>query len=165
LGSTIGNLVPDERAEFLAQIAAGLQPGDALLLGTDLVKSESRLVAAYDDAAGVTAEFNRNVLRVMNRELDATFDPDTFAHVALWNPDAEWIEMRLRADGPQRVTIGRLDLDVAFARGEELRTEISAKFRAGGVARELADAGLEVAEWWTDPGGDFALSLSFPIVS
>jgi L-histidine N-alpha-methyltransferase len=165
LGSTIGNLVPEQRAVFLAQIAAGLQPGDALLLGTDLVKSESRLVAAYDDNAGVTAEFNRNVLRVVNRELDATFDPDGFAHVALWNADAEWIEMRLRADGPQQVTIGRLGLDVAFAPGEELRTEISAKFRADGVARELAAAGLEVAEWWTDPRGDFALSLSFPIRS
>jgi L-histidine N-alpha-methyltransferase len=164
LGSTIGNLVPSQRADFLAAVAAGLRPGDALLLGTDLVKSESRLVAAYDDDAGVTAEFNRNVLRVVNRELDATFDPDAFSHVAVWDAEHEWIEMRLRSDEQQRVGVGRLDLDVSFAPGEELRTEISAKFRADGVERELAAAGLALAEWWTDPAGDFALSLSFPLV-
>jgi L-histidine Nalpha-methyltransferase len=165
LGSTIGNLAPEARAKFLAEVASILRPGDAFLLGTDLVKDPDRLVRAYDDAGGVTAEFNRNVLRVLNRELDADFDVDAFAHVAKWDPEEEWIEMRLRADGAQHVTIARLGLDVDFADGEELRTEISAKFRRDGVGRELAAVGLEVAEWWTDPAGDFALSLSFPRVS
>ncbi len=160
LGSTIGNLAPEARAKFLAEVAGGLAPGDALLLGTDLVKDVDRLVAAYDDDAGVTAEFNRNVLRVLNRELDANFDVDAFCHVACWNAADEWIEMRLRSAREQVVTIGQLDLHVPFADAEELRTEISAKFRRDGVARELAAAGLEVAEWWTDPAGDFALSLS-----
>lgn len=161
LGSTIGNLAPEPRAKFLADLARTLAPGDALLLGTDLVKDVDRLVAAYDDAAGVTAAFNRNVLRVLNRELSADFDPDAFTHVARFDTDAEWIEMRLRADGAQTVGIRDLDLTVEFADGEEMRTEISAKFRRAGVERELAAAGLEVAEWWTDPAGDFALSLSF----
>jgi L-histidine N-alpha-methyltransferase len=160
LGSTIGNFAPGPRATFLAEIAAALEPGDAFLLGTDLVKDPSRLVAAYDDAAGVTADFNRNVLRVVNRALDADFDPEAFAHVARWDADAEWIEMRLRTDAPQDVTVGALDMDVRFAAGEELRTEISAKFRRAGVEAELAAAGLRLAEWWTDPAGDFALSLS-----
>ena len=165
LGSTIGNFAPEARAKFLAEVASILRPGDAFLLGTDLVKDPDRLVRAYDDADGVTAEFNRNVLRVLNRELDADFDVDAFAHVATWDPEEEWIEMRLRADGAQHVTISRLGLDVDFADGEELRTEISAKFRRAGVERELAAVGLEVDEWWTDPAGDFALSLSFPRVS
>jgi L-histidine N-alpha-methyltransferase len=160
LGSTIGNLTPAMRARFLADLAAGLAPGDALLLGTDLVKDPARLVAAYDDAAGVTAEFNRNVLHVIDRELDADFDPDTFTHVAVWDIDHEWIEMRLRTERAQHVTIGALGLAVDFAAGEELRTEISAKFRREGVATELATAGFELREWWTDPAGDFALSLS-----
>jgi L-histidine N-alpha-methyltransferase len=162
LGSTIGNLSPEPRASFLADIARGLDPGDAFLLGTDLVKDTARLVAAYDDDAGVTADFNRNVLRVVNRELDATFEPEAFTHVAVWDPANEWIEMRLRAERAQHVRISRLDLDVVFADGEELRTEISAKFRRQGVEAELAAAGLELADWWTDPAGDFALSLSFP---
>jgi L-histidine Nalpha-methyltransferase len=161
LGSTIGNLAPGPRARFLADVAAALAPGDALLLGTDLVKDADRLVAAYDDAAGVTAEFNRNVLRVLNRELSADFDPDAFEHVARFDRDAEWIEMRLRSTRGQTVTIADLTMTVGFAAGEEIRTEISAKFRKGGVARELAEAGLELAEWWTDPASDFALSLSF----
>ena len=129
LGSTIGNLAPAPRAQFLADLAATLAPGDALLLGTDLVKDVDRLVAAYDDAAGVTAAFNRNVLAVLDRELDADFDPDTFDHVAVWNADAEWIEMRLRSQRAQTVHVRALGLDVEFAAGEELRTEISAKFR------------------------------------
>jgi L-histidine Nalpha-methyltransferase len=161
LGSTIGNLAPGPRARFLADLAAALAPGDALLLGTDLVKDVDRLVAAYDDAAGVTAEFNRNVLRVLNRELDADFVPERFEHVACFDTDAEWIEMRLRASTAQTVTIRALDLTVEFDDGEDLRTEISAKFRRAGVERELAAAGLELAEWWTDPADDFALSLSF----
>jgi L-histidine N-alpha-methyltransferase len=163
LGSTIGNFAPEERAKFLAAVASGLAAGDSLLLGTDLVKDVDRLVAAYDDAAGVTAEFNRNVLRVLNRTLDADFDVDAFAHVACWNPVDEWIEMRLGAERAQVATITRLEMDVHFTAGEELRTEISAKFRPDGVERELAAAGLELTEWWTDAAGDFALSLSTPL--
>jgi L-histidine N-alpha-methyltransferase len=162
LGGTIGNLAPATRAEFLATIAHGLEPGDGFLLGTDLVKDVDRLVNAYDDAAGVTAEFNRNVLRVVNRSLDADFDVDRFAHVARWNADEEWIEMWLRSDGAQQVTVRDLDLTVDFAPGEEMRTEISAKFRPERVESELAAAGLALGHWWTDPAGDFALSLSFP---
>jgi L-histidine N-alpha-methyltransferase len=163
LGSTIGNLAPDERAKFLSEVARGLAPGDSLLLGTDLVKDVGRLVAAYDDQAGVTAEFNRNVLRVLNRELDADFDVDAFAHVACWDPTQEWIEMRLRARGAQVAAIDRLGMEVRFADGEELRTEISAKFRREGVVAELAAAGLQISDWWTDRAGDFALSLSTPV--
>ncbi|MFD8212566.1 L-histidine N(alpha)-methyltransferase [Streptomyces sp. NPDC059697] len=160
LGGTIGNLLPAERATFLASVRALLSPGDTLLLGTDLVKDESVLVAAYDDAAGVTAEFNKNVLHVVNRELGADFDPDAFAHVALWDDEHEWIEMRLRSLTEQTVKIPALDLAVEFADGEELRTEISAKFREEGVRRELGAAGLDLAHWWTDQEGRFALSLS-----
>jgi L-histidine N-alpha-methyltransferase len=162
LGGTIGNLAPAKRADFLAQVAASLGPDDALLLGTDLVKDIARLEAAYDDAAGVTAEFNRNVLSVVDRELDANFVPDAFDHVARFDPTHEWIEMRLRATDAMEVRIAALDLDVSFAAGEEMRTEISAKFRRDRVERELAAAGLTLAEWWTDPAGDFALSLARP---
>lgn len=130
LGGTIGNLLPAERADFLAAMRAALEVGDWLLLGTDLVKDPSVIVPAYDDAAGVTAEFNRNVLYVINRELGADFDPEAFEHVAHWDPDREWIEMRLRATRPMRVRV--LDLTVEFAAGEELRTEVSAKFRPEG---------------------------------
>ncbi len=161
LGGTIGNYEPAARAELLARLAAQLSPGDSLLLGTDLVKDPVRLIAAYDDAAGVTAEFNRNVLRVLDRELDADFVPERFAHVAAWDSDAEWIEMRLRSDGDQTVRIGALHLDLRFVDGEEIRTEISAKFRRDDVEAELAAAGLRLAEWWTDDAGDFAVSLSF----
>ncbi|GAQ65080.1 L-histidine N(alpha)-methyltransferase [Streptomyces scabiei] len=160
LGGTIGNLVPGERAAFLAAVRALLAPGDALLLGTDLVKDEAVLVAAYDDAAGVTAEFNKNVLNVVDRELGADFDPDTFDHVALWNAECEWIEMRLRSRTAQTVKIPALDLAVDFEAGEELRTEVSAKFRREGVRAELAAAGMELTHWWTDEQGRFALSLS-----
>ncbi|MER6127027.1 L-histidine N(alpha)-methyltransferase [Streptomyces sp. NPDC001795] len=160
LGGTIGNLVPAERATFLKSVRSLLAPGDTLLLGTDLVKDESVLVAAYDDAAGVTAEFNKNVLTVVNRELGADFDVDAFAHVALWDAENEWIEMRLRARSAQTVKIPALDLAVDFAAGEELRTEVSAKFREDGVRHELATAGLDLTHWWTDEEGRFALSLS-----
>jgi L-histidine N-alpha-methyltransferase len=162
LGSTIGNLEPAPRAEFLASVAATLGPGDAFLLGTDLVKDPTRLVRAYDDAEGVTAEFNRNVLAVLDRELKADFDPQAFDHVALWDAEQEWIEMRLRSRTDQVVTIAALDLQLPFAAGEDVRTEVSAKFRRDGVAAELAAAGLELAHWWTDDAGDFALSLSLP---
>jgi len=160
LGGTIGNLLPAERAVFLASVRALLSPGDALLLGTDLVKDEKVLVRAYDDAAGVTAAFNKNVLTVVDRELGADFDPGAFDHVALWDAENEWIEMRLRSRTAQTVKIPALDLAVDFAAGEELRTEISAKFRKEGVRGELAAAGLELSHWWTDQEGRFALSLS-----
>ncbi|MCB1013976.1 MAG: L-histidine N(alpha)-methyltransferase [Acidimicrobiales bacterium] len=160
LGGTIGNLDPSQRAAFHEALASALRPGDGLLLGTDLVKDPARLVRAYDDAAGVTAEFNTNVLRVINRHLDADFDPSRFRHVACWDADAEWIEMRLRSVGPQVAHVGALDLTVPFDDGEEIRTEISAKFRRAGVERELAAAGFALERWWTDAAGDFALSLS-----
>ncbi|MFF4585112.1 L-histidine N(alpha)-methyltransferase [Streptomyces sp. NPDC001388] len=160
LGGTIGNLLPAERADFLGSLRALLAPGDALLLGTDLVKDERVLVRAYDDAAGVTAAFNKNVLTVVNRELGADFDPAAFDHVALWDARNEWIEMRLRSRTGQTVKIPALDLAVDFASGEELRTEVSAKFREEGVRAELAHAGLELTHWWTDRAGRFALSLS-----
>ncbi|MER5527926.1 L-histidine N(alpha)-methyltransferase [Streptomyces sp. NPDC002677] len=160
LGGTIGNLLPAERARFLASVRGLLTPGDTLLLGTDLVKDEDVLVRAYDDAAGVTAEFNKNVLAVVDRELGADFDPDAFEHVALWDADEEWIEMRLRSLTDQTVKIPALDLAVEFADGEELRTEVSAKFREEGVRGELAAAGFELTHWWTDEAGRFALSLS-----
>lgn len=162
LGSTIGNFAPDERAAFLADIRRLLGPGDALLLGTDLVKDSSVLIPAYDDAAGVTAEFNRNVLRVLNRELGADFDLAGYEHVAVWDAANEWIEMRLRAVRGQTVKIPELDLVVEFAAGEELRTEISAKFRRDGVAGELAASGMELRHWWTDADARFALALVVP---
>ncbi|BBY19120.1 L-histidine N(alpha)-methyltransferase [Mycolicibacterium litorale] len=160
LGSTIGNLTAEPRAEFLTTLADTMAPGDALLLGTDLVKDTDRLVRAYDDSQGVTARFNRNVLAVVNRELDADFDVAAFAHVARWNADEQRIEMWLRATGSQRVRIGALDLSVEYADGEEMLTEVSCKFRPDDVAAELAAAGLRRTHWWTDPAGDFGLSLA-----
>jgi len=162
LGSTIGNMVPAERAQFLRQVRARLRPGDAFLLGTDLVKDPAVLVAAYDDDAGVTAAFNKNVLAVLNAELGADFELDAFEHVAAWDPSHEWIEMRLRTAEPQLVSVRDLGLTVRFAAGEEMRTEVSAKFRQDGVRRELAAAGLALRCWWTDPAGQFGLSLSDP---
>jgi L-histidine Nalpha-methyltransferase len=160
IGSTIGNLDPPARAKLLDQVSAALQPGDTFLLGTDLVKDTGRLLRAYDDAAGVTAEFNRNILLVINRELHADFAVDQFQHVAVWDPESAWIEMRLRSACQQAVTIADLDLTVSFAAGEEMRTEISAKFTAEQVRGELAAAGLETERFWTDPDGDFGLTLA-----
>ncbi|MDQ1414912.1 MAG: L-histidine Nalpha-methyltransferase [Acidimicrobiaceae bacterium] len=160
LGGTIGNFDPSGRASFLSQLAAALAPGDRLLLGTDLVKDPARLVLAYDDPAGVTAAFNRNVLSVINRQLGADFDPDSFDHLAVWSDAEEWIEMRLRSRREQTVTVSDLALEVRFDAGEEMRTEISAKFRPARVCDELAAAGFDLAQWWTDPDGDFGLSLS-----
>ncbi|MET8879279.1 L-histidine N(alpha)-methyltransferase [Streptomyces rubiginosohelvolus] len=160
LGGTIGNLLPEERATFLRSVRSLLSPGDALLLGTDLVKEEETLVAAYDDAAGVTAAFNKNVLSVVNRELGADFPLDGFDHRAVWNPEQRWIEMRLRARRALSVKIRELDLVVPFEAGEELRTEVSAKFRQEDVREELATAGMRLAQWWTDSAGRFALSLA-----
>lgn len=160
LGGTIGNLLPDARAVFLRDVAAMMAPDDYLLLGTDLVKDVGRLESAYDDARGVTAEFNKNVLHVMNRELGADFDVDAFEHVAVFDTEREWIEMRLRSTRAQTVHVKALDLEVEFASGEEMRTEVSAKFTRARVERELRAAGMELVEWWTDPDGDFALSLA-----
>jgi L-histidine Nalpha-methyltransferase len=163
LGSTIGNMMPSQRACFLRKVRSRLRPGDAFLLGTDLVKDPSVLVAAYDDTSGVTAAFNKNVLSVLNASLGADFDLDAFEHAALWNPKAEWIEMRLRSHAAQQVRLPGIGLVVSFDAGEEMRTEISAKFRRSGVAAELAEAGLAMRSWWTDPEGQFGLSLSVPV--
>jgi L-histidine N-alpha-methyltransferase len=162
LGGTIGNLEPAPRHAFLTGVRARLAPGDALLLGADLVKDVGRLLRAYDDAAGVTAAFNRNVLSVVNRELGADFALRGFAHVAAWDPDAEWIEMRLRSVCDQLVRVRDLGIEVAFAAGEQMRTEVSAKFRRDGLEAELAAAGLAMTRFWTDPDDDFAVCLSTP---
>ncbi|HEY0452592.1 L-histidine N(alpha)-methyltransferase [Actinophytocola sp.] len=160
LGGTIGNLVPAERAKFLSAIRDVLDDGEWLLLGTDLVKDPETVVRAYDDAAGVTAEFNRNVLHVLNRELAADFDVDAFEHVALWDEKEEWIEMRLRATRAMEVHVPVVGLTVSFVEGEEMRTEVSAKFREDEVAAELADAGFTLKHWWTDEEKRFGVSLS-----
>jgi L-histidine Nalpha-methyltransferase len=162
LGSTIGNLTPDQRRRFLFDLDCTMAHGDRLLLGTDLVKDRGRLLAAYDDAQGVTAAFNRNVLHVLNRELHATFDPDGFEHVALWNEDDQRIEMRLRSMSDQVVSIDDLSLEVKFATGEDLLTEISSKFTRQGVQDELYAAGFVVDAMWEAPGGDFLLTLARP---
>ncbi|MBW0093245.1 L-histidine N(alpha)-methyltransferase [Pseudonocardia sp. KRD-184] len=159
LGGTIGNLTRDERYAFLRQLRAVLEPGEQLLLGTGLVVDESVMVPAYDDAAGVTAEFNRNVLHVLNRELRADFDVEAFAHRALWDAENSWIEMRLVAQRAMIVHVAELDLTVEFAAGEEMRTEISTKFRPDGVAEALEECGFRVARTWTDPDDRFALTL------
>lgn len=160
LGGTIGNLFPDERGAFFDALHKALAPGDQLLLGTDLVKDQDVLIPAYDDEAGVTAEFNRNVLAVLNRELGADFNLDNYQHVAIWDSENEWIEMRLRATAAATVTLPKLALDMVLAAGEEIRTEISTKFGREGVKRELANAGFSLDSWWTDPEGLFALSLA-----
>jgi L-histidine Nalpha-methyltransferase len=162
LGGTIGNFPPGSRRRFLRSIARTLGDDGWLLLGTDLVKDPAVLEAAYDDSAGVTAEFNLNVLRVMNRELGSDFDPDGFDHVAFWDAEREWVEMRLRSRRRQTVRFPDLDLTVHFAQREELRTEISAKFTPTRVQGDLAAAGLELVEWLTDDDGLFALSLARP---
>ncbi|WP_116100931.1 L-histidine N(alpha)-methyltransferase [Amycolatopsis thermalba] len=160
LGGTIGNFLPADRGKFLRSVRDVLAGGEWFLLGTDLVKDAETLVRAYDDAAGVTAEFNRNVLRVVNEVLGADFDPDSFEHVAHWDAGNEWIEMRLRAPEAVRVSIPGAGMEVSFEAGEYIRTEISAKFRREGVTTELADAGFEVAHWWTDAQGRFGVSLA-----
>ncbi|GAA3234436.1 L-histidine N(alpha)-methyltransferase [Pseudonocardia petroleophila] len=160
LGGTIGNLTRDERYAFLRQLRGVLEPGEQLLLGTGLVVEESVMVPAYDDAAGVTAEFNRNVLHVLNRELRADFDVEAFRHRALWDAENSWIEMRLVAQRAMTVRVAELDLTVEFAQGEEMRTEISTKFRPDGVAEALEDTGYAVTRTWTDPDDRFALTLA-----
>ncbi len=160
LGGTLGNFEPGSRRGFLRGLADLLRPEDHLLVGTDLIKDVDVLEAAYNDAAGVTAEFNRNVLHVLNRELGADFEPELFDHVAFFDPQHEWIEMRLRANRDCRVRLAELDLEITFARGEEMRTELSTKFTRERLGADLDAAGLELAEWMTDPDGLFALSLS-----
>ena len=160
LGGTIGNLYPGERREFLTRIAALFGPGDHLLLGTDLVKQTARLEAAYDDDAGVTAEFNKNVLAVLNRELGADFELDAFEHLARWDAREERMDIRLRSLAEQTVTLADLDLTVAFAAGEEMRTEISAKFTRERLQCVYAESGLEMCGWFTDLAGDYALTLA-----
>jgi L-histidine N-alpha-methyltransferase len=163
LGGTIGNLEPAQRAAFLARVRAVLRPGEHLLLGAALVTDPEVLVAAYDDAAGVTAEFNRNVLHVLHRELNADVDVAAFGHVALWDAEREWIEMRLRALRPTTVTVRDLGLVVEFDEGEELHTEISAKFRTAGLAAELSAADLAPVRTWVDPLERFALTLAVAV--
>jgi len=160
LGGTIGNLYPEARGEFLARIAALLGPGDRFLLGTDLVKETARLEAAYDDSAGVTAEFNKNVLLVLNRELGGDFDPDRFQHVARYDASAERMDIRLRSLAEQTVRLDRLGLSVRFAAGEELRTEISAKFTRPRLESIYREAGMTLSAWFTDVHSDYALSLA-----
>ncbi len=161
LGGTIGNFKPAQRAHFFHAVAGGMRPGDGLLLGTDLLKDRERLFAAYNDSAGVTAEFNRNVLRVLNRELGSDFDVGAFEHLAPFDEEHGWIEMRLISRREQVVQLPALDRSAHFAEGEVLRTEVSCKFRPEQVEAELASAGLGLSAWWTDAAGDFALSLSF----
>ena len=160
LGSTIGNLTPARRALFLEDLASSLREGDWFLLGADLVKSPERLVAAYDDASGVTREFNLNMLRVLNRELGGDFDLGAFEHVARWNAEAEWMEIFVRSRRRQTVRLEALELEVEFDAGELMRTEISAKFHLRRLAAELEAAGLRVESRWTDGAGEFAVLLA-----
>ena len=160
LGGTIGNFEPEQRREFLTALSETLDPGEHFLVGTDLIKDEETLVAAYDDAAGVTAEFELNALTVLNRVLGADFDVDAFSYAAVWVPQASRIEMRVRARRAMTVQVPSLDLTVEFAEGEEMRTEISTKFTREGVASELDAAGFDVAHWITDPAGRFGLTLA-----
>jgi L-histidine N-alpha-methyltransferase len=160
LGGTIGNFPPGSRRRFLRGLGRILGDDGHLLLGTDLVKDPHTIEAAYDDSAGVTAQFNLNLLHVLNRELGANFDVDAFEHVAFFDREREWIEMRLRATAPQQVRVEALDLDIAFAAREELRTEISAKFTPAGLRADLTAAGLELVEFYTDPDELFAVSLA-----
>lgn len=162
LGSTIGNLYPERREKFLTALAASLAPADAFLLGVDLVKDVARLEAAYDDSRGVTEEFARNALTVVNRELGATFHQQRFAYEARWDPDHDWMDIGFRAREAQTVSVPALDLEVAFEVGEALRLEVSAKFRRDRVERELERSGLRVESWWTDGAKDFALALVRP---
>ena len=160
LGGTIGNFNPNTRRSFLARIASLMYPEDRFLLGTDLVKQRARLEAAYNDSAGVTAEFNKNVLHVLNRELDADFDPAGFEHHAFWDEINSWIDIRLRSLADQTVTISALDMQVEFSDQEEMRTEISSKFTREQLEASYCEVGLEIVEWWTDPEELFALSLA-----
>jgi L-histidine N-alpha-methyltransferase len=160
LGGTIGNLDTDERASFFRDLAGSLEPGDSLLLGTDLVKDIDRLIAAYDDSAGVTEAFIKNSLLVINTEFGGNFDPDAFDYVPLWDAREERMDLRLRARSGQGVRLAGADLSFDLVAGEEIRVEISTKFRIEGIAAELEAAGLRVERTWTDTDGDFAVTLA-----
>lgn len=160
LGGTMGNFEPQPRASFLARVANLLGPDDHFLLGTDLIKDRERLEAAYNDSAGTTAAFNLNVLNVLNERLGANFDQDGFEHTAFWDDENLFVDIRLRSLRRQLVEIEELGMTVAFERGEEMRTEISTKFRREGLEGIYAEAGLELAGWWTDPEDLFGLSLA-----
>lgn len=160
LGGTMGNFEPQQRASFLARVANLLGPDDRFLLGADLIKDRQTLEAAYDDAAGVTAEFNLNVLAVLNERLSADFDIGAFEHVAIWDEENLFVDIRLRSLRRQLVRIEALGMTVAFERGEEMRTEISTKFRREGLEEIYREAGLELTDWWTDSGGLYSLSLA-----
>jgi L-histidine N-alpha-methyltransferase len=162
LGGTIGNLDPAQRARFLFDLNCTMSSDDTLLLGTDLVKDRARLVAAYDDAAGVTADFNRNVLHVLNQQLGGDFDPSLFRHVAMWNEDEQWIEMRLRAEAATDVSLTEAGITVHFDEGEDLLTEISAKFTPARIERELTEAGFVIEGMWGADDGEFLLTLAHP---
>jgi L-histidine N-alpha-methyltransferase len=162
LGGTIGNLNPAQRARFLFDLNCTMSSDDSLLLGTDLVKDRARLVAAYDDAAGVTADFNRNVLHVLNEQLGGDFDPAHFRHVALWNEEEQWIEMRLRAEEATEISLAGAGITVRFDEGEDLLTEISAKFTPDKVREELHDAGFVLEDMWGADEGEFLLTLAHP---
>ena len=165
LGGTIGNFAPHQRAGFLRRIANLLGEEDRFLLGTDLVKGRETLETAYNDPHGVTAEFNKNVLSVLNRELGADFDINAFEHVARWDPENLWVDIRLRSLANQVVNVSALDMLVPFAAGEEMRTEISTKFLRPGLEGIYAEAGLELTHWWTDSDGLYALSLAKAVSS
>jgi L-histidine N-alpha-methyltransferase len=160
LGGTIGNFHPQVRRSFLARIASLMYREDRFLLGTDLVKDRARLEAAYNDSAGITSEFNKNVLHVLNRELGADFVPPDFKHRAFWDEINSWMDIRLRSLTEQTVTIPAIEMKVEFAEAEEMRTEISAKFTRDQLEAIYCEAGLEIVEWWTDPEDLFALSLA-----
>lgn len=162
IGSTIGNQHPDERVPFLRQVRSAMRPDDHFLLGVDLVKDVAVLEAAYDDAAGVTAEFNRNVLHVLNRELDGDFPVDAFRHRAFFDRENSWIEMRLVAERDVDVRLAAIDLEVSFAAGEELRTELSCKFTRASVERALNAAGFRMERWIQGPDAAFGLALAAP---
>jgi len=160
MGNVIGNYPPRARRRLLRRVARALGRRDRLLIGVDLVQDQAAMLAAYDDAAGLTARFNRNGLRVLNRELDADFCLANFEHVAAYEPGSEWVELRLRARERCRVRLAALDLEVSIAAGEEIRTKVSAKFTRSRVEDDLAAAGLTLESWHTGPDRRFALALA-----
>jgi L-histidine N-alpha-methyltransferase len=162
LGSTIGNLPRPDAVEFLKEIRELLDEGGHLLLGTDLVKERAVLEAAYNDSQGVTADFNRNVLRVINHQLGGDFDPESFEHVAIYSESRERMEIYLDSTRSQKVNLKDLDLEVSFDKGERMRTEVSCKYTRSSVSAMLDEAGLSLDEWFTGPDGAFALSLASP---
>jgi L-histidine Nalpha-methyltransferase len=160
LGGSIGQLSPGQRAEFLRGLHDAFQQGDMLLLGADLVKDPAKLVAAYDDSAGVSAAFSKNLLSQLNANVGADFNLDAFDHVVTWHGEAEYVAMWLQSRISQVVRLSEIDLSVDFAAGERIRMSISAKFRRDGIRTELERAGFSLRHWWTDPHEEYALTLS-----